>query len=165
MKLDAFWLPKSVVADANTIQMPTLQVRIWAENADVGVSQWAAAIIGIWQSKGGLTTQQIDIKVRELVWEMAQSISIVNKHGAGPEEWDLLIDRCVTPISNPESIRLLRKQFMAPKTNRDIQKLLAALDKFADVYLCQRKQRLEETPTTKSRLVNIGIYFIALMLL
>jgi len=45
--------------------MPTLQVRISAENAGVGVSQWAAETVGIWQDKGGLTTQQIDNKVRE----------------------------------------------------------------------------------------------------
>jgi hypothetical protein len=80
MYCDAFWLPKSVIADANTIQMPTLQVRVWAENIGVGVSQWAAETMGIWQDKGGLTTQWIDDKVMECVWEISQSMSIINKH-------------------------------------------------------------------------------------
>jgi len=75
---DAFWLLKSVVADANTIQMTMLQVRVWAENARVGVSQWAAETMGICQDKGGLTTQQINNKVRERVWEIAPSMSIIN---------------------------------------------------------------------------------------
>jgi len=81
-------LPKSVVADANTIQMPTLQVRIWAENTRVGVTQWVAETMGmvILQDKGGLTTQRIDNKVRERVWEIAQSMSIINKQGASPEQ-------------------------------------------------------------------------------
>jgi hypothetical protein len=60
-------LLKSVIADGNTIQMLPLQVRIWAENAGVGVSQWAAETMGIWQDKGGLTTQQMDNKVRERI--------------------------------------------------------------------------------------------------
>jgi hypothetical protein len=89
-------LPKSVVADANTIKMPTLQVCIWAENTGVGVSQWTAETIGNWQDKGGLTTQWIDNTVREQVWVIAQSISIVNKQGAVPEHSDLLIDCAVT---------------------------------------------------------------------
>jgi hypothetical protein len=79
--------------------MPTLQVHVWAENAGVGVSQWAAESRGIWQNKGGLTTQQIDNTVTERIWEIAQSMSIINKQGAGPEQWALLIDRCVTRIS------------------------------------------------------------------
>jgi len=65
-------LPKSVVADANKIQMQTLQVRVWAENAGVGVRQWAAETVGIWQDKSGSKTQRIDNKVRERVWEIAQ---------------------------------------------------------------------------------------------
>jgi len=59
--------------------MPTLQVRVWAENTGVGVSKWAAEAMGIWQDKGGFTTQQIDNKVRERVLEIAQSMSIINK--------------------------------------------------------------------------------------
>ena len=87
--------------------MRTLHVRVWAENPSVGVSQWAAETMGISQDEGGLTTQQIDNKVRMHVWEIAQSMSIVNKQGAGPEEWDLLMDRCVTGISDLESKRPL----------------------------------------------------------
>jgi hypothetical protein len=67
MKCDAFWLPKSVVADANTIQMATLQLRVWADNAGIEVSQWAAETMGIWKDQGGLTTQQVDNKVRERI--------------------------------------------------------------------------------------------------
>jgi len=67
MECDAFWLLKSVVADANTNQMPTQQVCLWAENATVGVSQWAAETMGILQEKGGLTTQPKDNKVTECV--------------------------------------------------------------------------------------------------
>jgi len=99
MECDAFWLPKSVVADANTIQMATLEVRVWAENPGVGFSQWAAETMGIWQDKGGLTTQWIDNKVRECIWEIAQSMSIIHKQGAGPDQCDLLINRWVTRIS------------------------------------------------------------------
>jgi len=76
--------------------MPTLQVPVWAENAGVGVSQWAADTMGIWQDEGGLTTQRMDHKVREHVWEISQSMSIINNQGACPEQWSFLIDRCVT---------------------------------------------------------------------
>jgi len=47
--------------------MLTLQVRIVAQNAGVGVSQWAAETMGMWQDKGSLTTQWIDHKVRESI--------------------------------------------------------------------------------------------------
>jgi len=76
---DAFGLLKSVIPDASTIQMPTVQVRVWAENAGVGISQWTEETMGILQNKDGLTTQQIDNKVREQVWEIAKSRSIINK--------------------------------------------------------------------------------------
>jgi hypothetical protein len=89
-------LPKSVVADANTIQIPPLQVLLWAENAGVVVSQRAAGTMGIWQDKSGLTTQRMDNKVMEHVSEIAQSMMIINKQGASPEQWNLLINRCVT---------------------------------------------------------------------
>jgi len=65
--------------------MRTLQVGIWAENAGVGVSQWTAETMGIWQDKGGLTTQQIENTVRECIWEIAESMSIINIQGASPE--------------------------------------------------------------------------------
>jgi hypothetical protein len=126
-------LPKSVVADANTIQMPTLQVCVWGENAGIGVSQWAAETMGIWQNKGGLTTQGIDNKVREQGWEIVQSMSCINQKGASPEKWDHLIDRCVTQITPLESQRFLCKQLMADMTNLDSQQLKTALVEFADV--------------------------------
>ena len=121
--------------------------------------------MGIWQDKGGLTTQRMNNKVRERIWEIAQSISIINKQGAGPEQWDLLIDGCVTRISELESKRPLWKRYLADKTNLDGQKLKAALDEFAEVGLRQMNNRLEETPTRKRKLVHAGMYFIAPMLL
>jgi len=98
MECKPVWRAKSVVADANTIQMPTPQVRVRAENTAVGVRQWAAETMVIWQDKGGLTTQWIDNKMRECIWEIAQSMSLVNKQGAGPEQSDLITDCCVTRI-------------------------------------------------------------------
>jgi len=80
-----------------------LQVRVWAENAGVGVSQWAAETIGISQDMGGLTTQRIDNTVSQRIWEVAQSMRFINKQGTGPEQWDLLIDHRITPISDQTS--------------------------------------------------------------
>jgi len=40
--------------------------------------------MGICQDIGGLTTQRIDNQVKECVWEIAQSLSIINKQGGGP---------------------------------------------------------------------------------
>jgi len=115
--------------------MLTVQVRAWAENAGVGVSQRATESIEIWQDKGGLTTQWINNKVRECIWEIAQSMSIINKQGAGAEQWHLPIDHCITRISDLESKRPLWDQYMADKTNVEGKKLKAALDAFADVGL------------------------------
>jgi len=86
MSCDAFSLPKSVFTDVNTIQMPTPEVRVWAKNAGIGVSQWAAETMGIRQDKGGLTTQQIDNEVRERIWDIVQSMSIIIKQGTSPKE-------------------------------------------------------------------------------
>jgi hypothetical protein len=145
--------------------MPTNQACVWAENAGVGVSQWAAETMGIRQDKGGLTTQRMDNKVRERVWETAPSMSIIDMQCAGPEQWDLLIDHCITRISELGSKRSLWKQFMADKTNLEVQKLKAALDEWAQVHLHQRKNRLEETPTKNRKHVHVGMYFISPMLL
>jgi len=136
MKCDACWLPKSVVTDTNTIQMWTLQVHVWAQNPGAGVSPWAAETMGIWQDTGGLTTQQINNKVRVRVWESAQSMSIIDKQCASPDQWDLLIDRCVTRISELESKRLMWKWHMAHKTNLIRHKLRAAHDEFTECVLC-----------------------------
>jgi len=87
--------------------MPTLQVSVWAENAGVGVSQWPAETMGISQDKGGLTIQRMDNKVRDCVWEIAQSRGIIIKLGAGPEQGDLRINRSVTGISELEFKRPL----------------------------------------------------------
>jgi len=145
--------------------MLTLQVHIWAENAGVGVSHWAAETMGIWQENGGFTTQWIQNKMREPIGEIAQLMSISNEQGTNLEQWDVLIDHCVSQISDLVSIRPLRKWYMADKTLLDGQKLKAALHKFAEVAHCGRNNWLEETQTKKSKLVHIGIYFIAPMLL
>jgi hypothetical protein len=52
--------------------------------------------MGIWQNMGGLTIQQIDNKVREHIWLIEHCMSIINKQGGGPEQWNLLIDGCIT---------------------------------------------------------------------
>jgi len=80
--------------------MPTPQIRVWAKNVSVGVSQWLAETIEMWQDKGGLTTQRIDNKVRERTLEIPKFMSIINKQGTGPKQWPLLISRCVTWISD-----------------------------------------------------------------
>jgi hypothetical protein len=74
-------------------------------NAGVGVRQWVVQTMGIWQDKGGLTTQRINIKVGERVWEIAQSMSLMIKQGTGPEQWDLPIDHWVNQINDLESTR------------------------------------------------------------
>lgn len=117
MQGDASGLPKSVFADANIIQMVTLQVPIWAKNPCVRVSQWAAETIAIWQDEGGLTIQLIDIKVNNSVWEISQSMYLINMQSAGPEQWDLAIDCCGGRISDLLSKRPLWKWHMGDKTN------------------------------------------------
>ena len=145
--------------------MSTSYFRVWPGYAGVGVSEWAAETMGIWQDKGGLTTQQIENKVMECVWEIAQSMRIINKQGAGPKQWDLLINCCVTWISDLEANRSLGKWYMAVKTNLAGQTLKVALDEFAEFGLCWKKNRLEETPTMKWKFMHVCMYFIAPMLL
>lgn len=76
--------------------MLTLQAHVWAENTGIGVRQWAAESMGIWQGKVGLTTQQMENEVNKVIWEITHSVSIITKQGTGPEQWDLLINHCVT---------------------------------------------------------------------
>jgi len=141
--------------------MPTLQICVWAEKAGVGVSQWAAETMGICHDKGGLTTQQIDNKVTELIYEISQSMSIINKQGASPEQWNLQMDHCVTRISDLASKKWVYKWSMTDITKLDSQKLKAALEEFVEVGLRIRKNRLDETPTMKRKMMNIGMNFIA----
>ena len=115
--------------------MLTVQVCIWAENASVGVSQWAAETMWIWQKQAGLTTQWQDNEVRERFREIALSMSISHKQGANRKQWVLLINRCVTRISDLASTRPLGKRYLAEITNLDGEKPKAAQDKFADVGL------------------------------
>jgi hypothetical protein len=44
-------LPKSFIADANTIQMLSVAIHIWAKNTIVGVSQLAAETMGFGRIK------------------------------------------------------------------------------------------------------------------
>jgi len=64
-----------------------------------------------------MTTQQIDNKVRESVWEIAQSMRIINKQGPGHEQWDLVIDGCITQSSNLTSKMPLSRLYIADMTN------------------------------------------------
>jgi hypothetical protein len=121
MKWDAFWLPKSVFEDKITHQMPILQFRVWATHAGVVVSQWAADTIGISQDIGSLAIQWIDTKVRERIREITQSMNMINTHGAGHKECDLLTDRCITQTSDQESKWLLWKWEMPVSTNLNCQ--------------------------------------------
>lgn len=113
MQLAIIWLPNSIVAVTNTIQMPTQEVQIWGSNDSDGVSKWVAEAMGIWQKKGGWTTQSKYYKVRESNWGIPQSISIRNKLGAGSKKWDLILHHCVTQISNQVLKRVLWKCCMA----------------------------------------------------
>jgi len=114
--------------------MPTLHVCVLAENAGVQVSQWWAETIEIWQDKGGLTTQWIDNKVREHVCEIAQCMRIINRQDAGPQQWDLLVDRWVTLISDLESKRALWTSTCHTRLAsmiRDLRQHLTSLRKLA----------------------------------
>lgn len=145
--------------------MPTLHVHVWAKNTGIGLSHWAAQTMGIWKDKGGSPTQRIDIKVRERVWEKAQSMDIINKQGAGPQQWNLPSNCCVTRISDPEFQRPLWKWFNPDRTNCNGENHKASPDKFAYVGIRRRKNWLQESPTWKWNLVHIGMYFIGSMLL
>jgi hypothetical protein len=123
----AIWLPKSVVADGNPIQMPTLHLGGWAENAGLGVSQWTAETVGIWLDPGVLTAQRIGNTQREHIWENTWARSIIKKQGSGPKQWNLLINCCLTRISDLESKRLLCKVYMADTTNLNDQEMKATL--------------------------------------
>jgi len=57
------------------------------------------------------------------------------------------------------------KGYMADKTNLDGQKPKTALNKFPEVALHQRENRIDKTPTKNRKFVHVGMYFIAPMLL
>jgi len=75
------------------------------------------------------------------------------------------MDRCVTRISELKSKRPLWKWYMADKTNLNAEKLKASQSEFAEVGIRRKKHRLKETPTRKRKLLHIGMYFIAPMVL
>jgi len=61
-------MTKSVIADGNSIQMPSIHGPIWLEHVCFGVNPWATPNIRIWQRKIEFTTttQYHDVKVRVL---------------------------------------------------------------------------------------------------
>jgi len=164
MWCDAIWLLKSVIPDTNTSQMAILQIHVWVKNAGVGVSKFTAETMGIWQDTGGLTTEWIVNEVRECVWVITQSMSIIKMQGTGPKQWDLLINLYITRISDGASTRPPWKQYMADKTNLNGQKLKTALDEYLEVGLCWMTNWLKYTPPKMWNLVHVGMYFIAPML-
>lgn len=164
MCYNACLLPQSVIADVDSIQMPTLQVCVWAETAGIGVSQLGAEAMRIWQEKSDLTTQQIKDNVRERIFDITQSMSIINKQGPGSAEWDLLINHFITQICNLATVLPLWILYMPPETDLDGQKLRPLLDEFTAVGFRRRKLRLYKTPTGKRKLVYIGMYYITPML-
>ena len=107
----------------------------------------------------------IDNKVRKRVWEIAQSMIIMNKQGTSAEHWNHLIDYCVTQISDLVCKRPLSQRYMADKTSLNGQNLMAAMDQFVEVGLRRRKNRIKETMTEKRKLVYVGMYFITPVLL
>jgi hypothetical protein len=72
-------MPKSVIPDGNTVQMASRHVHVSVGYAGVGVTQRATDATGIWQDNDSLPTQPMDIKVREIIWEIAQSIHTIDK--------------------------------------------------------------------------------------
>jgi hypothetical protein len=75
--------------------------------------------------------------VRERIREIAQSIGIIHKHVTSPEEWDLLINQCITRISYLACKWPLWKSYMADNIILYDPKVNEALDKFLEVGLRQ----------------------------
>jgi hypothetical protein len=75
------------------------------------------------------------------------------------------LPRPVANTSELQSKTPRSKWYIADKTNLDGEKLEAALDEFGEVRLRRRIIRPEETPTSKRKLMHIGMYFVAPMLL
>jgi len=119
--------------------MTSIQVCVWAGNAGVGVSQWAAETMGICQEKGDWTTQWKDNKVRQCIWEIAQSMSISNTQGVGLKHWDLLINCCATWISHLAAERPHWKRYMADKTMLRGEKLKAAQDELRRLAITKER--------------------------
>ena len=121
--------------------------------------------MGICHEKGGLTTQRKDITIREPVCLIVQSMSIRNKQGTDPDKWDLLIDYCLTGISDQASKTQFSKWCMADQTNLDGQKLEVTLNEFAEIGLYQSEIRINETSSNQRKFVHVRMYFFAPVLL
>jgi len=83
--------------------------------------------------------------------QIAQSMSVGNKPGAGPMRWDHLIDHSIAPISDLASKLALLKYYMTAKTIHDGRKLKAAYDEFGDVSCCWMKNRINKTATHRMK--------------
>jgi hypothetical protein len=90
---------------------------------------------------------------------------ISNRQGAGSERLDLVINRGITWNQWSGVERLLRKWYLADRTNLDGQKLKAPRDEFEKVGLRQWMNSLQKWPTKIKKLMHIGMYFISPMLL
>jgi len=103
--------------------------------------------------------------VREHIWEIAQSMSIINKRRTLPEQCDLLRDCCVTRSSALASPSVLWEQYMAVKTNLNSENSNAAQNEGVDGGLRRMKNRLEYSQTKQKKVRYLSIYYIAPMLL
>jgi hypothetical protein len=92
------------------------------------------------------------------------SMTIINNEAAGLRQRDLLLDHCVTELSNLVSNMPLWKCKLADKNNFDNETLKAALYLFTEIGSYHIKNMLQEMTTKKRKLVHIGRYFSALML-
>jgi len=126
-------LPKSVVTNANSILLPTIEL-CFGPDTSVGVIQWAAETMGILHEKDSLTTQWKDNIVRESIWVTAQTMSISNKQCAGPEKWNIPTNYYVTLSSDLQSKRPLLIQYMADNTSLDDRYLRTALNELVEIW-------------------------------
>jgi len=71
------------------------------------------------------------------------------KLGTEPKQWDLLMNLCITGMSDLASKRPHWKCYMADNTIHDGQKLKAVLAIFAAFGLYRRKNRIDNTFSEK----------------
>lgn len=117
------------MVDANTISMPPEHVSIWSEDSGVVVFQWPPETMSIRLEIGHFTTELKDIQVREHLLDFAESITFSKKLCACPNQYNFLIDYCITQISDPACISTLVTWYMADNTIHDSQIPKAAYNK------------------------------------
>jgi hypothetical protein len=111
-----------------------------------------------------LTPQWKNCKLREQTWEIVQSMSISTIQHTVQEQRDLLLERCITLMSDLISKRLLWKWYMADKTHLNHQKLKAACDKINEVGIHRETNSIDKTSSTMWKFTHVGMTFIALKL-